>query len=185
MEKLLSDGRLFKLLEKVDADLAEEAREGGCEHCGEEKLHRGDYDRLPRGGPGWDKRYSFNCARKNCRKRKTPASVRFLGRKVYVGVVVVLVGAMMHGAKPHRVERLRQELGVDERTLKRWRAWWLETFAESRFWRGARGQFMPTVDEKVIPLSLVEAFGANRAGLLKLMEFLSPITAPGKGVIAM
>ena len=186
MEKLLVDGRLFKLLEKVDDDLAEEALEGGCEYCGEEKLHRGDYKREPRGGPGWDKRRSFNCAKEDCRKRKTPRSVRFLGRRVYIGVVVVLVSAMMHGVKPGRVERLRQELGIDERTLKRWREWWLETFVKSGFWKGACGRFMPPVDEKVLPLSLVEAFVANREGLLKLMKFLSPITVPGrKGVVAM
>jgi len=185
MEKLLADGRLCKLLEKVDDDLAEDAQEGGCEYCGEEKLHRGDYKREPRGGPGWDKRRSYNCAKKDCRKRKTPPSVRFLGRKVYVGVVVVLISAMMHGLKPKRVERLRQELSIDERTLKRWRQWWLETFVQSGFWKGERGRFMPGLDEKTTPLSLVEAFGANREGLVKLMEFLSPITVPGKGVIAM
>ncbi len=185
MEKLLADGRLFKLLEKTDADLAARAEKGGCEHCGHGKLHRGDYDRKPRGGPGWDKRRSFNCAKDNCRKRKTPPSVRFLGRRVYVGVVVVLVSAMMHGLVAHRVERLRQELGIDERTLKRWRAWWLETFVQSGFWKGARARFMPGVDKQTMPLSLVEAFGANREGLVKLMKFLAPITLPGKGVLAM
>jgi len=131
MEKLLKDGLLCKLLEKVDDDLAEEARQEGCVHCGEAKLHRGDYTRQPLGGPGWDKRRSFNCARVGCRKRKTPPSVRFLGRKVYAGVVVVLVSAMMHGLSQKRVERLRQELGIDSRTLKRWRLWWLEHFGKT------------------------------------------------------
>lgn len=182
MEKILRDGLLFKLLEKVDVDLAERAREERCLHCGA-KLHRGDYPRKPRGGPRWDERYSFDCSQ--CRKRKTPPSVRFLGRRVYAGVVVVLLAAMMHGVASHRVERLRQVLGINEKTLKRWRTWWLETFAQSEFWKGARGRFMPTADEKIMPLSLVEAFGANRTGLLKLMEFLLPITEPGKEVRAM
>ena len=177
MEKLLKDGLLCKLLEKVDDDLAEEARQGGCEHCGEAKLHRGDYKRQPLGGPGWDRRRSFNCAKAGCRKRKTPPSVRFLGRKVYTGVVVVLVGAMMHGLKPERVERLRQELGIDERTLKRWREWWLENVVQSGFWKGARARFMPRLDEAILPLALVEAFGAKRRdGMVKLLMFLSPIT---------
>jgi hypothetical protein len=46
---------------------------------------------------------------------------------------------------------------------------------------------MPPVDEKRMPLSLVEAFGAqHREGLVKLLEFLAPITVPGrKGVAAM
>jgi len=182
MEKVLKNGLLFKLLEKADWDIAQEAHEGVCKYCGE-RLDWGDYTRKPRGGGRWKKRHSFNCRR--CRKRHTPPSVRFLGRKVYVGVVVVLVGAMMHGVKPARVERLRQELGIDERTLKRWRKWWLETFVKSGFWKGARGRFIPVADEKSMPLSLVEAFGADGEGLVKLMEFISPITVPGKGVVAM
>jgi len=182
MEKLLADGRLFKLLEKADWDIAQEAHEDVCKYCGE-KLDWGDFARKPRGGGRWTKRHSFNC--KRCRKRHTPPSVRFLGRRVYVGVVVVLVSAMMHGLSPPRVERLRQVLKIDEKTLKRWRAWWLETFVESGFWKGARGRFMPGLDEQSMPFSLVEAFGANREGLIKLMEFISPITVPGKGVRAM
>ena len=180
MEKLLKDGLLCKLLEKIDDDLAEEARQAGCVHCGEGKLHRGDYRRQPLGGPGWDKRRSFNCARMGCRKRKTPPSVRFLGRKVYAGVVVVLVSAMMHGLKPDRVERLRQELGINERTLERWRAWWLENVVQSGFWKGARAHFMPRLDEGIMPLSLVEKFKATeREGMVRLLQFIAPITVPG------
>ena len=187
MEKLLKDGRLFKLLEKIDSDMAEKAAAEGCDHCGEEKLHRGDYERKPRGVPQWNKRYSFCCAKEGCRKRKTPPSVRFLGRKVYAGVVVVLVSAMMHGLKPRRVETLRLALNIDERTLERWRTWWLEDFAGSRFWKGARAFFMPRLDETVLPLPLVDAFNARRrAGMARLLEFISPITGPArKGAAAM
>jgi len=175
MEKLLKDGRLCKLLEKVDWDLAQEAQAGGCGYCGA-KLHCGDFPRKPRGGPRWEERYSFDCSQ--CRRRKTPPSVRFLGRKVYVGVVVVLVAAMMHGLKPQRVERLRQVLGIDESTLKRWRVWWLETFVQSRFWKAVRARFMPPVREESMPLCLVNAFGATGCeGMVNLLEFLSPITA--------
>ena len=187
MKKLLKDGRLFKLLEMADSDMAEEAAAEGCDHCGGKKLHRGDFDRKPRGGPRWDKRRSFCCAEGDCRKRKTPPSVRFLGRKVYAGVVVVLVSAMMHGLKRERVERLCSALGISERTLVRWRAWWLENFADSAFWKTARARFMPRLDERLLPLSLVDAMGGTRRdGMARLMGFLSPITIPArKGVAAM
>ena len=93
---------------------------------------------------------------------------------------MVLLGAMMHGLKPKRVERLRQELGIDGRTLARWRVWWLENFVKSGFWKGARARFMPRLDEQIVPLSLVEAFGATRRdGMVKLLAFLSPISVPG------
>ena len=76
----LADQRLHGLLEKVDSDLAQEAKEKGCGRCGA-KLHCDDYDRKPRGGPThWNKRRSFTCAEK--RHRLTPASVRFLGQFV-------------------------------------------------------------------------------------------------------
>ena len=78
------DQELHQLLEKVDADLAQEACEKGCLHC-QGKLHRADYDRKPRGGPQWDRRYSFCCAEEDCRRRLTPESMRFLGRRVLCG----------------------------------------------------------------------------------------------------
>jgi len=181
MEKVLKDGLLIKLLETADEDLAEEAAAEGCDHCGEKKLHHGDYKRKPRGGPAWDKRRSFCCAEDDCRKRKTPPSVRFLGRKVYVGVVVVLVGAMMHGLKRNRVERLRAALGISERTLQRWRAWWLENFVDSAFWKNARARFLPRLEETLLPLSLVVAFTAQRReGLVRLLTFIAPITVPAR-----
>jgi hypothetical protein len=106
---------------------------------------------------------------------------------VYVSVVVVLLGAMVHGLKPRRVQRLRQELGIDEKTLRRWRQWWQETFVEGGFWKGANGRFMPPIDETVMPLSLVEVFDAKRPeGMVKLLEFLAPITVPDReGVVGM
>src|SRR5271165_5288445 len=45
----LVDQELHQLLEKVDADLAQEACQKGCLFC-HGKLHRADFDRKPRGG---------------------------------------------------------------------------------------------------------------------------------------
>jgi hypothetical protein len=149
----LADQRLHQLLEKVDADLAQEACQQGCLHC-HGKLHRADFDRKPRGGPQWDRRLSFCCAQEDCRRRRTPESVRFLGRRVYAGLVVVLVTVMIHGLKPARVRRIRETLQIDWRTLKRWRQWWLDNFVRSSFWKAARARFMPLVCEQRLPLSL-------------------------------
>jgi hypothetical protein len=185
MENLLQDRRVYELLEKVDRDLALRAQAGGCEHCGG-ALHRGDYPRKPRGGPLWEKRYSFCCSGEDCRKRKTPASVRFLGRKVYAGVVVVLVSAMMQGLSGGRVKRLRQALEIDRRTLLHWREWWMGTFARGVFWRAERGRFRRPIVEEKMPLGLMRAFGAEQSeGLVRLMRFLLPITTSScKGVTA-
>ena len=112
----LADQQLHQLLETVDADLAEEARREGCYCSG--KLHRADYDRKARGVPQWNKRYSFCCDQEDCRRRRTPESVRFLGRKVYAGLIVVLIPAMMHGLKPERVRRIREVLNISPQYLK-------------------------------------------------------------------
>ncbi len=174
----MADQELFQLQEKVDADLTEAARLKGCLLCGG-KLHRSDYDRKPRGGPHWDVRFSLCCAQEGCRRRHTPPSVRFMGRGVYAGLVVVLVSAMSHGLKPERVKLLREALGIDRRTLERWRQWWLGMFLESSFWREARARFMPPLSHKTMPLSLCVSFEVERRDrLLDLLKFLAPLTTP-------
>jgi hypothetical protein len=178
-QKQLADKILHALMEKGDDEIAEEALKGGCPYCGK-KLHRGDYTRKPRGGPEhWDKRRSFCCSQ--CRRRLTPASLRFLGRRFYVCPVVVLLSAMRHGLTPKRVESLRLALGVDRRTLERWRQWWLNAFVQSGFWKIACALFMPLVSEMALPWSLLERFGFPESErLLDLLKFLAPITTPAR-----
>jgi hypothetical protein len=174
----LADQHLYQLLEKVDADLTEKARQEGCLLCGG-TLHRGDYARKPRGGPQWDTRFSLCCATEGCRRRHTPPSVRFMGRRVYAGLVVVLVSAMIHGLKPQRVQWLHEVLGIDRRTLQRWRQWWLGLFVESSFWKEVRARFMPPLCQKTLPLPLCVSFEVERRDrLLDLLRFLAPITTP-------
>lgn len=171
-------------LEKVDADLAEAERVKGCRYC-DGKLHRANYKRKPRGVESWPdqpKRNSFCCHREGCRRRHTPPSVRFLGRRVYGGVVAVLLPAMVHGLKPERVRQIRErlDLQIDRRTLERWRQWWLGLFVGSSFWKEARARFMPPLCQKTLPLSLCLSFQVEerRDRLLDLLQFLAPLTTP-------
>jgi hypothetical protein len=175
----LADEKLPLLLEKVDLEMAEAAHLQGCLYCGG-KLYRGDYERKPRGGPQWDLRFSFCCAQ--CRRRRTPESVRFLGRRVYAGLVVVLVSALAHGLKPARVRRLREVLQIDVRTLERWRQWWLGRFVSSPFWKEARARFVPAVCPRTLPWSLCRHFQVERLDrLLALLQWLAPLTTPAAG----
>jgi hypothetical protein len=136
-------------------------------------------ERKPRGGPQWERRYSYCCAEEDCRRRRTPESVRFLGRRVYAGLVVVLISVMMHGLKPGRVRRIREALQIDSRTLKRWRQWWLDSFVRSSFWKAARARFMPPLCERTLPLSLWLSFELEeRQRLLAVLQCLGPITTP-------
>jgi hypothetical protein len=90
---------------------------------------------------------------------------------------VVLITTMIHGLKPARVQRIREALQIDSRTLKRWRQWWLDRFVRSSFWKAARARFMPPVCEQTLPLSLWLRFDLEgHQQLLAVLEFLSPIT---------
>ncbi len=172
----LADQKLWALLVEVDTDLAAQARERGCRHCGG-KLHAADYERKPRGGPQWDRRFSFCCAAEGCRRRRTPGSVRFLGRRIYAGLIVVLLAAMVHGLTPERVRRIQEKLGIDRRTLERWREWWLSAFTAGSYWKAARARFLPVLSERTLPWSLCARFGSERAGgLIGLLGFLAPLT---------
>jgi len=179
---ILQDARFFTMLYRADCDLAAEVRAASCGICGA-RLHSAHYWRKPRGGPeglerDFDRRFSFCCAREGCRSRATPPSVRFLGRRVYLGAVVVLVCAMQSGVTPKRASRLRALLGVDRRTLERWRSWWRESFAGSSFWQGAKAHFVPPLEVGLLPAALLERFagGGEGARLLALLHFLAPIT---------
>jgi len=107
----------------------------------------------------------------------TPPSVRFLGRRFYLGVVVVLAAAMLNGATPWRVRRLQQHLPISRRTLARWRAWWLVTFVRTPLWLAARSRWMPPVDEAQLPASLLAGFaGEAGAKLVACLRLLEPLT---------
>ena len=163
-------------------------RRGGCVVCGG-TLHRGNYQRKTRGfgpgvdaeclagEPGPDLRLSFCCGREGCRTRHTPASVRFLGRRVYAAVVVI--GAMAVALTQSRAEARGPAPTVDvsPRTLGRWRQWWGEEFPVSGVWRAAQGRFMPPVDASALPGSLLPRFGVTAQDqLLGVLRLLLPLS---------
>lgn len=179
--RLLGDARFHLLQLKFDEDLAAVARVARCE-CGG-RLDSANYPRKSRGGTtlpeDYETKFSFCCATEGCRLRNTPPSVRFLGRRVYLGAVIVLACAMQQGATPVRASRLRELLGVSLRTLARWRAWWRTAFVESAFWKAARAFLSPTVDESGFPLSLLERFSPDEEErLAALLRFVRPLSTP-------
>ena len=180
-QSLLQDSRYFDLLLRLDEDLAAEARRVGC-GCGG-ALHSARYERKPRGGPhglGAESavRFSFCCATEGCRRRVTPTSLRFLGRKVFFGVLVLLVPVLRDGPTPERLNRLRERFGMSARTLRRWVRFWRETFVTSRVWQGARGRFVVPVGEEAMPGSLLGAFSGihdTECRVVAVLRLVSPI----------
>lgn len=114
--------------------------------------------------------------------------MRFLGRKVYAGAVVVLATALQHGPSKKSVTALSSLLGITRRTLVRWRRWWSTAFATSRFWTSLRGRFVPVIDEAAIPASLLSRMlGIDDAEqLIALLRVVAPVTTrPGLEASAM
>ncbi|HLN11376.1 MAG TPA: hypothetical protein VK281_20800 [Xanthobacteraceae bacterium] len=178
---MLADAKFHEQLLVFDRDLAASTRAARCWLCGG-ALHSASYDRKPRGCPGglcqeYAERFSFCCAVDGCRKRTTPPSLRFLGRRVYLATVVTLIAAMQLGITPSRLARLSVVPGIDRRTLARWRAWWRSTFTDSPFAPVAMAAVVPPIDIAALPVSLLERFAGDVGEkLIALLRFLGPLT---------
>ena len=197
-EKILADIRFHDFLLDCDHDLATERQHQCCANCGA-RLDVSHFKRKPRGrplklGPEHDQRFSFCCRRQGCRSRATPPSLRFLGRRVYVAAIVVLIAILQSGASASRLERLGEIVPVPPRTIARWRRWWSDTFTATPFWQTARARLMPPVEHARLPASLLERFVVmpeaccqhvmpeaclqhdERDRLVALLRFIGPIT---------
>jgi hypothetical protein len=186
IQNVLRDTRFYELLLGFDRQIADAAHADRCQKCGA-ALHWGSYQRKPRGGPAGLgpehlRRFSLCCAADGCRKRETPGSLRFLGRKVFFGAMVVLISVMQQGVTPVRAKQLQALVGVSRRTVMRWRDWWQRVFAESPFWRAHRA-LAPTASTADLPASLLQSFeGAIERQMISLLRFLAPITT-GRGIL--
>jgi hypothetical protein len=186
IQNVLRDTRFYELLLGFDRQIADAAHADRCQKCGA-ALHWGSYERKPRGVPAGLRsehlrRFSLCCAADGCRKRETPGSLRFLGRKVFLGAMVVLISAMQSGLNPARMKRLKVLVGVSRRTVMRWRDWWRTVFTESPFWRAHRA-LAPVASTADLPASLLQSFdGAIERQLISLLRFLAPITT-GRGIL--
>jgi hypothetical protein len=177
--------RFWSFLLAIDQTLADETRKNACP-CGG-RLHSANYLRKPRGTlvqlpEAQCLRLSFCCDRDGCRKRVTPPSVRFLGPKVYLGAIVILISAMRQGPTPRRVRELSTRFGADRRTIARWQVFWRDHFPQTPFWKRARARLVPIIEIVSLPLSLVDAFLSRYPrcrGWTLLLRFLSPSAVPG------
>jgi len=173
-----SNPKFFLLLFQIDREQARQRIAQGCRFCGA-KLHRSDYPRKPRGCPPeirtqFESRFSASCSR--CRKRMTPPSIRFLARRTYLACWVALSAARVPGQHSAQSQICRA-LGVSRHTLARWRRWWQEGFVRSAFWQDQCARFMPPIDERALPESLLERFtGPAVEALLRMLLFLAPLS---------
>jgi hypothetical protein len=117
--------------------------------------------------------------------------VRFLGRRVYFGIVVLLLSILESGPSRSKARVLEETVGVSVRTLRRWRRWWQSIFPRTRFWMAARARLLPPVEENDLPRALLDRFCSTKnwpdrsaeriatdptEGLSLLLRWLSPLS---------
>ena len=172
-----SNARAWAFLKQVDAAEAEICRSAGCPRCGGE-LHSATYPRKPHGLASSlradARRFSFCCA--VCRRRVTPPSSRFFGRRFRVAPLFLIVSALVltGGA---RLEAVGGKWGIPVVTLRRWRRWWRETFPATRPWRWKRGELAVPPGEAPLTVLLRSMRGRSlRSRLLRSLVWLLPWT---------
>lgn len=169
----------FEGLLKLDAEIVEQVRRGRCRHCGG-PLHHGDYPRKPREGrcvtpgAGPTRRFSLCCGREGCRRRATPPSLTFIGRRVYLEAVVIVASSV--GLAVHRAKEVVRATGVPARTVRRWRVWWAGTFAASAVFAQMCARFVG-LNVATLPTSFLERMTGTATEKVSLTaEWLAPLT---------
>ncbi len=171
----------------LDVRAAERIQASGCPHC-EGPLHVSNYDRKVRGlseeatdAGCYGLRLSLCCGREGCRRRATPPSTRFSGRRIYAAIAVLALSLSLsveERAEAVEVGEVEERRGAPARsTRKRWRSWWRHTLFEMPWFGAMCAQFAEPVEMASAPDSLLAKFrGALTARVQDLIVWVSPLT---------
>lgn len=178
-DEVVLGSEFFEGLERADAQIAESARASRCPHCGG-RLHVSNYARKPRGGllaaAGESQvvRFSFCCGQEGCRRRATPPSIRFLGRRVYLEAVVIVASVL--GLVEHARQRATVA-GVPSRTIGRWLAWWSGPFVKTAVFAALRARLVTSIPPTLLPHAALERMrGSADERVERLSLLLRPLT---------
>jgi hypothetical protein len=170
LRSLQGNPDFFQQLRELDFDLFLAAKAKPCLGCGG-KLDTSHFPRKLRdtGTEAEAQRFSLCCRNEGCRKRVTPPSLRFFGRKVYSAWAVVLVLDFCEALGIARV--------ISRQTLARYRQFWQERLAErSLFMRWARGSLPPGTPPTKTPGPLLPHFGfPSFDGRVAVLRFFTHI----------
>lgn len=179
-QSLLVNASFYHQLVDLDRIIADQAKASGCPCHG--TYHQSNYARKPRGipagvGPCASLRFSFCCSREGCRKRLTPPSLRFLGRKVYSSAVILLIFKLKAHTNEQRVEALnnllRTNLSVE--TIRRWRRFWTVKLPANPLWQRHHLAFYPGASR--LPESLFDLTqGEASDRVIHLLRLLLPLS---------
>lgn len=178
---LLTDARFHNSLFYLDRLICEQVRQESCPLC-HGNLNQSHFPRQPRGvpegtHPDYHIRFSLCCATEGCRKRFTPPSMRFLSRKVYSSVVILLSFLLKPETDESRIEQINTLLGttLSVETLRRWRRFWTKGVPQTHTWkRLALSQMLC----QSLPVSLLALFqSTRRQQVMAGLKLILPLTA--------
>ncbi len=116
-------------------------------------------------------RFSLCCGREGCRKRATPPSLRFLGRRVYLGVVVIVASLVAQWLGT--AEASRAVTGVPARTTRRWVGWWCGAFVHTEVFLAVRARLMGVAIGELPASILAKLPGTWPQRVRAVLEFLT------------
>ncbi len=104
--------------------------------------------------------------------------MRLLGRKDYLGLIVILISAMQQGLSVKRRQRLIEQLDIPPQTLYRWRQWWQEIFPTTGCWQAERGHYIPPITADGLPDELLGRLAGKelKTRLCRLLLLVAPVT---------
>jgi hypothetical protein len=174
----------FSKLTLLDEEIARRVASKRCPACGG-PLHRGDYDRKPRGGmiaaegEAFVRRFSLCCGSEGCRKRATPPSLRFLGPRVYLGVVVIV--ASLAAQAIGKAAEIRRTTGVPARTTRRWLGWWRGPFICTEVFVAVRARLVGAAIDALPASILLRLADTLVEQVQRMLELVAPLTTDTVG----
>jgi hypothetical protein len=180
LSELLKNKNLFYHLYTIDKNIAEQYRQMPCSYCGG-ALYFANYLRKPRGEPeGVSEkcfiRFSLCCGTEGCRHRVMPPSCRFMGRKIYWHVVILVILSDWHN-KATNIFKLSKLFGISRNTIGRWIVFYQDIFPSNPQWQLIRGQVAASIKSNELPANLVNYFlsfkSSAKEALVSCLSFLS------------
>lgn len=140
--ELFHSAKFFSFLFGLDQEAAKRAKEKRCPICGGQ-LDAAKYSRVINGieeMPNKHELLVFSMCCRHCRKRVTPPTLRFSGRKQHTKGVMLLAHVLKRGATQRRIIELSKLLGASERTIRGWIRLWRAKVGDSSWWRDLKSR---------------------------------------------
>lgn len=178
---LLDRATLFRKSHEIDKEIALRWKSKRCDKkgCGG-PLHKAHYQRKPRGEAceipeEYAIRMGWCCGW--CRRRCLPPSCLFWGRRVYWGIVIILVTAAKEGLNHGTSLSLSQKLNVPPRTIGRWVRYFKDVFPKTNQWQRLRSPVTSHVRNDDLPRALLKLFLSSTTcaltAVIHCMKFLA------------